>query len=58
MNYENWEDEEQDSIDRRRRRQKDDSMRLIVWCIMIGATILMVSLFMQLVFDIINYFNF
>jgi hypothetical protein len=57
MNYENWEDE-QDNIDRRRQRQKDDSMGLVVWCIMIGATILMFSLFMQLVFDIINYFNF
>lgn len=58
MNYDNWEEEEQDSINKRRQRQKDDSMRLVVWCIMIGATILMFSLFIQLVFDIINYFKF
>jgi hypothetical protein len=58
MNYDNWEEDEQDSINKRRQRQKDDSMRIMVWCLLLGGAILMFSLFMQLVFDIINYFNF
>jgi hypothetical protein len=58
MNYDNWEEDEQDSINKRRQRQKGDSMRIMVWCLLLGGIILMFSLFMQLVFDIINYFKF
>jgi hypothetical protein len=53
MNYENW---EQDNIERKRQRQKDDSMRIVVWCIILLGTAIMLTLFVQTCNDVVNHF--
>jgi hypothetical protein len=53
MNYENW---EQDNIERKRQRQKDDSMRIVVWCIILLGTAIMLTLFVQTCNDVFNHF--
>jgi len=58
MSYNNWEDDyDKTEVEKRRERQRDDSMRIVVWSMLIAGALIMVMLFVRTCADIINNYH-
>ena len=58
MGYNNWEDDyEKTEVEKNREGQRDASMRIVVWSLLIGSALIMVMLFVRTCTEIIDNYH-
>ena len=58
MSYNNWEDDyEKTEVEKHRERQREDSMRIMVWAILFAVSLTLFILFIKTCNQIIEIYN-